>query len=247
MPKKLTFEYVKNFINKEQLLISTEYINNKALLEIQCNICKEHYNQNFDRYKNGHRHQKCSNNLNSIIALKKRYNTDIFIKDTIKICEWCKENYNPKRSIQKLCNQKCAINYTKTEEYKKKSILNGSKGGKASAASQKTRSKNEIAFAELCIQHFGENDILCNQQIFKDKNGNMWDCDIYIKSLGIAILYDGWYWHYRPNVSKKQKARDQLKRQIIVDNGYEYYTIIDKGRFNKKFVEEQFNLFLQKY
>ena len=71
-------------------------------------------------------------------------------------------------------------------------------------------------------------------------------CDIFIISLKIAILWDGYYWHQGPNVSNKQKARDILKRKIIVDNGCEYYTIIDKGKFNKEFVEGQFNLFLHK-
>ena len=78
------------------------------------------------------------------------------------------------------------------------------------------------------------------------KNGNMWDCDIYIKSLKIAILLDRWYWYYSLNVSKKQKTRDILKRKIILNNGSTYYTIIDKGKFNKEFVKEQFNLFIHK-
>ena len=33
MPKKLTFEYIKEFINKKELLISTEYINSKEKLK----------------------------------------------------------------------------------------------------------------------------------------------------------------------------------------------------------------------
>jgi hypothetical protein len=45
---------------------------------------------------------------------------------------------------------------------------------------------------------------------------------------------------------KKQKARDHLKRKIIIDNGCKYYTVIDKGKFNKEFVKEQFYLFLHK-
>jgi hypothetical protein len=36
MPKKLTFEYIKEFINKKELLISTEYINSKEKLKIEC-------------------------------------------------------------------------------------------------------------------------------------------------------------------------------------------------------------------
>lgn len=243
MPTKLTFEHIKEIINKEDLLISTMYINNKTLLEIECNICREKYSQNFDRYKRGHRHQKCSNvnNLNSITALKKRYG-EIFLKDTLRICEWCKEHYNPKRSEQKFCNQKCAITHLCCDKEKLK--INGRKGFDKKHTNN--RSKNEILCSELCIKYFGENDIQCNEKIFKDTNGNFWDCDIFIISLKIAILWDGYYWHQGPNVSNKQKARDILKRKIIVDNGCEYYTIIDKGKFNKEFVEGQFNLFLHK-
>lgn len=123
MPKKLTIEHVKEFINKEQLLISTVYINNKTLLEIQCNICKEHYNQNFDRYKRGHRHQKCSNSIynteTSLNALRIKYNNKILLKDTIRICEWCTKKYNPKRFKQKLCNKECATIFHKNDETKK--------------------------------------------------------------------------------------------------------------------------------
>jgi hypothetical protein len=104
-----------------------------------------------------------------------------------------------------------------------------------------------MAFAELCINHFSKEDIQCNEQIFKDKNGKKWDCDIFIKSLKIAILYDGFYWHYHENVSNKQKARDLLKRKIILDNGCTYYTIIDTGKFNINFVKEQFDLFIQNH
>ena len=37
-----------------------------------------------------------------------------------------------------------------------------------------------------------------------------------------------------------------LKRKIILDNECEYYTIIDKGGVNEKFVKEQFELFIHK-
>ena len=213
----------------------------KLVQKIECKICKEIYNQTYDNYKKGHRHQKCANNLNSITALKKRYG-EIFLKDTLRICEWCKEHYNPKRSEQKFCSQKCSTIHLCSDKEKLK--INGRKGFEVRPINN--RSKNEILCSELCIKYFGQNDIQCNEKIFKDTNGNFWDCDIFIISLKIAILWDGYYWHQGPNVSNKQKARDILKRKIIVDNGCEYYTIIDKGKFNKEFVECQFNLFLHK-
>ena len=247
MPNKLTYEYVKNFINNENELISKEYINNRELLEILCKKCNKIFLQCFGNYHRGCRCKSCSMSENGKKSAKIRYGTKVPVSDMIIVCIQCKNEFSPTLSKQKLCNMECAINYTRTEEYKQKSRLNGSKGGVASAASQQRRSKNEIACAELCIQHFGQDDIQCNEQIFKDANSNFWDCDIYIKSLKTAILWDGYYYHHGPNVSKKQKARDTLKRKIIVDNGCEYYTIIDKGKFNKEFVEEQFNLFLYRF
>ena len=81
MPNSLKYEYIKNIIEKEDELISESYKNNKQLLEIKCNLCNEIYKQTFDRYYRGYRHQKCANvnNLNNIIALKKRYG-EIFLK-----------------------------------------------------------------------------------------------------------------------------------------------------------------------
>lgn len=193
----------------------------------------------------------CSNSSNKLNIEKykemgkkgavKRYG-DIFLKETVRICEWCKQEYNPKRNEQKFCNKKCSILHLVSDKEKLK--INGKKG--FDKRQTHNRSKNEISYAELCIQYFGKDDVQCNEQIFKDKNGNFWDCDIYIKSLKIAILWDGWYWHYKPDLSNRQKARDILKRKIILDNGSQYYTIIDKGKFNKVFVEEQFNLFIHK-
>lgn len=77
----------------------------------------------------------------------------------------------------------------------------------------------------------------------------MWDADIVIKSLKIAILWDG-NWH-RKKCNKKHnlehvQLRDKWKREIILDNGYTYYTVNDFGGFNKEFVQEQFNLFIHK-
>ena len=42
------------------------------------------------------------------------------------------------------------------------------------------------------------------------------------------------------------KSRDRIKRRVISDNGYKYYTVKDLGRFNKNFVINEFNLFIHK-
>ena len=59
MPKKLTYEYVKEYIEKEgYVLLSTEYINNKSKLHIQCD--KNHiYDAHFNSFYNGCRCSYC--------------------------------------------------------------------------------------------------------------------------------------------------------------------------------------------
>ena len=111
------------------------------------------------------------------------------------------------------------------------------------------RSKAEIYFSELCIEYFSKPAITCNEQFFIDKNGGKWDSDIIIHHLKIAILYNGIF-HYK-KVYKDQKlermiSKDRLKEKIIIANGYTYYIVKDMGKFNKEFVQEQFNLFIHK-
>jgi hypothetical protein len=59
MPKKLTYEYVKEYIEKEgYVLLSTEYINSNSKLLVCCS--KEHeVEMRFNDFKHGHRCITC--------------------------------------------------------------------------------------------------------------------------------------------------------------------------------------------
>lgn len=256
MPNRLFYEDIKNIINKEDTLLSLDYVNNKQLLDIKCGKCNQIYHQCYRRYQQGHRHNKCPINQSNYSemgkkAATKRYNLShdrLLVKETQKECLICNNIFFLNRRKQYLCSRQCANIFTKTNKiFKDNAKLNGSKGGVISAAKQQRRSKAEILFAEYCKDFFGNDDILCNVAIYKDKNGNFWDADITIKSLKIAILYDG-IWHYK-QVNKNHKleqvqSRDVLKRKIIEDNGYNYYTVVDMGKFNKEFVWNEFIKFI---
>ena len=152
----------------------------------------------------------------------------------IKICSVCKKEFNLKK--RKTCSKEC-------------SAFAISKGGTISAANNVRRSKGEIHFSDLCIEYFGKDNILCNELIFKDNNNNYWDAEIFIKSIGMAILYDG-IWHYKQvkekHNLKQVQSRDKIKRQVILNNGYTYYTIKDLGKYNESFIIYEFNLFIHK-
>lgn len=137
-----------------------------------------------------------------------------------------------------VCNKNCIIKNNDTSK-----ILNdwGRKGGLKSVEVQSEirRSKNEIYFAELCEKYF--NNIDCNKPIF-----NGWDADVIIHDIKCAVLWNG-KWHYEKITEKhsvKQvQNRDKIKLKEIKTYGYDSYVIKDLGKYNPKFVEQQFEIF----
>lgn len=107
------------------------------------------------------------------------------------------------------------------------------------------RSKNEINFSELCLDYFGEDDILLNFPLFDG-----WDADIIIKSLKLAILWNG-KWHYekitKSHSLKQVQNRDVIKIKKIVECGFVPYIIKDMGRESQSFVEKEFINFINIY
>jgi hypothetical protein len=238
--KKLTFEYVYNFIkNKGDSLLSKDYFNNKTFLEIKCNKCDTIYKQNFDRFIRSPHHQHCKNIESN--NTKSGYKKSIKLKPII--CAQCKKEFQPNKSVSKFCSLQCCRVFQKTDEnFKRNSAENGKISGRLSAARQQKRSKNEIYFSELCENYFGKEKIVTNQPYFDG-----WDADIIIHDYKLAILWNG-IWHYK-QICKTQKmsqieARDKVKYAVILKYGYKPYVIKDLGSYNKNFVEQEFEIFL---
>ena len=233
MPKQLSYEYVKSYIqDKGDTLISKEYHTNKTLLEIKCGVCNKDYKQTITRFKQGYQHPGCQKKNHPVGGDKKTA--------TLKpiICLTCNNGFQPKKSNTKLCSTECAKTLMRTDEYKKRAFFNGQKGGKVSATSQGKRSKNEIYFSELCAKEF---EITTNEPYFEG-----WDADVIIHSEKTAILWNG-IWHYK-QIMKSQslqqvQARDKVKTAIIEKFGYIPYVIKDMGKHDKAFVEQEFEIF----
>jgi hypothetical protein len=228
MPPKISYESVKTYIeSKGDTFISKGYDNNKQLLGIICGICKNNYTQTFDRFKRGFQHQYCR---------KERYMKLVTLLPII--CEICKKEFQPSGSKTKLCSIKCTSDFFRTDEYRIRAVVNGRKGGKISATRQCRRSKNEIYFSELCADEF---EITTNEPYFDG-----WDADIIIHSEKTAILWNG-IWHYKQivktNSLKQIQSRDKIKTAIIKKYGYIPYVVKDMGKYNKSFVEQEFQIF----
>ena len=90
----------------------------------------------------------------------------------------------------------------------------------------------------MCAKEF---EITTNEPYFDG-----WDADVIIHSEKTAILWNG-IWHYK-QIAKTQslnqvQARDKIKTAIIYKYGYIPYVIKDMGKFNKAFVEQEFEIF----
>jgi len=148
-------------------------------------------------------------------------------------CEFCGETYLKRKKKQRFCGVICV------RKKNRKNLLEFSSiGGRNSAKQQSStrRSKNEIYFAELCKNHF--NNIKTNATIF-----NGWDADVIIEDYKIAVLWNG-KWHYEKITEahsvKQVQNRDKIKISEIQKLNYEPYIIKDLGKFNKTFVENEF-------
>ena len=109
--------------------------------------------------------------------------------------------------------------------------------------SEEKRSKNEKYFCSLCENYFEH--VEHNTPIF-----NNWDADIIIHDIKVAVLWNG-PWHYR-KITKAHsvlqvQTRDKIKIEEIEKAGYIPYIIKDDGKYNQKFVENEFQKFLNNF
>ena len=246
MPKRLTHAVVKETIEKTGYrLISTEYVNNKTPLDIECGECKEPYQQIFSSFQLGFRHQNCKAVTRHNNAKGREGGAKKGKKRTCaeKKCSQCGETFMQKRAKQILCGNKCRKDLEQSRRGTGHYEKIGRMGGLISAQRQFRRSNNEIYFAMLCQQIFP--NVLTNTPIFDG-----WDADVILPDLHIAISWNG-AWHYKKlrfahNLEQVQ-ARDKLKDEIIQAHGYDHHIIVDMGGKSKKFVEEKFKEFIDEY
>jgi len=159
------------------------------------------------------------------------------------ICKVCTIEFKPSQSTVTMCSRKCAQEYSRREEYKEIAQRNGSAGGKISATVQGRRSQNEIYFAEKCETHFGKEHVTTNDPCFDG-----WDADVIIHKEKLAIAWNGRF-HYKQLMKsqslKQVQARDKIKESIITKKyGYQFYVIKDMGKYDRDFVDQEFEIML---
>lgn len=208
----------KNFYPKEQ---SSKF----------CSLsCAAKYN-NKNRTHRDESKSKISQSLkkwNSVNRQTQEHND----KEIELTCQRCGKKFLSPNKNKKFCSQECRLI----------AFTNGGRiGGLKSVErqAQTKRSKNEILFASLCKEIFP--DTICNVSMF-----NGWDADVIIPSKRTAVLWNG-KWHYekiKKNHSVEQvQNRDNIKITEIENAGYTPYIVKDMGKYNEKFVLEEFEKF----
>ena len=231
---KQEYKFICKKCNKEYSLFLTQKDFNKGSYTKYCSL----------QCRNSH---KVSDETKNKISISiKQYNENNPREYKHYICKCCGKQYKYIRAYStKVC---CSPECSKYLKEHKKDYLSEETLKKLSEAGKKgcnnsfnlKRSKAEIYFFKLCKEKF--DNVLSNERMF-----NGWDADIILPDYKIAILYNG-KWHYE-EISKQVsllqiQTRDKIKEKEIKECGYVPYIIKDTNKFNKKFVEEQFNIFV---
>lgn len=234
MPKRLTILQVNERLSDYDCTMAADavYIDRRSKMKLKCLLCRASFCASISSLYNG-----CGCKCKHV---SKGGRKPIYSREEDRLCLFCGKQFEvPIKNRGKIyCNRTCVTAMLNSGKYKDAN----SKGGKLSVTKQGRRSKNEIYFADLCKEYFGDANVLTNEPMFDG-----WDADVIITSTKTAVMWNG-AWHYKQiqkghSVAQTQN-RDRLKERIINKRGYKCYTIKDMGKHNKKFVEYQFQLFL---
>lgn len=217
---------------------------------VKCKNCGKEFTVFEDEYKfpiKGDKYfccRSCANTRHHSKETKEKISKTLTKKPLIRYCAFCGNKYKP-TSLSKFCSIECKIkyrkeHYTNLSEEARKKLSNAGKHSVLVQAETR-RSKNEILFYELCKKRFG--NVEHNKPIF-----NNWDADVIIHDIKYAVLWNG-AWHYKKikksHSVKEVQNRDNIKINEIKKFGYTPYIIKDMGKYNKKFVQDKFDEFLE--
>jgi hypothetical protein len=244
----IDFEFPLKFYNFQKKKNKTKWFCSKScynedikpkIIEKKCLYCNQVFLGTTKSKSTNFCKQLCSKRYsNSFVDREQVSNTlKNYFKNNPKIkkvkefknkCLVCNTIFISQKYSKKTCSSVC---FTKR-------LVDGGKSS-ASVQSNNRRSKNEIYFSELCKSKFEK--VLLNEPMF-----NGWDADVILITQKIAILWNG-KWHYE-KITKKHSVeqvqnRDKIKLDEIKKSGYDSYVIKDLGKFNKKFVEIEFEKF----
>jgi hypothetical protein len=240
MPKKLTYEYVKEQIEKVEgfILLSTEYVNAHSKLLIQCP--KGHkFPMCWASFKNGQRCPQCTNEKPG----KPGYNKKLTYEYVKKFIEG--EGFILLSTEYVGAHSKLLIQCPKGHKFSMcwANFKNGRRCPQCYAEKQSSKGEKEVL---QTVKYFTNETILENDrtQIINPLTGYNLELDIWIPSLKKAIEYNGTYWH--SGINAKQK--DVEKQKQCKEKGIELLIIEDEHwQDARELCEMRIKKFFQKF
>lgn len=227
-------------------------VSKKQIYKIICQKCGKEFELELtiSQYNNKKYKKYCSRSCaNSRIFSIEAKNKKSNLLYKHRVCNVCGKTYTLNKSLfpestKFVCCKKCYKYYlTHKKDFLSESTIDKlHKSGLKSTYVQKEnrRSKNEKYFCNLCENYFTK--VLHNVPIF-----NGWDADVIIEDIKFAVLWNG-KWHYekicKPHSVNQVQNRDKFKIDNIKKCNYIPYIIKDMGKYNKTFVEKQFDIFI---
>lgn len=229
--KKLTYQFVKNQIEKEEYkLLSKKYNNVDTKLKVKCS--KGHvYEVRYYHFQYGNRCPICSRKISDKKrALTYEYVKNQFVKEGYKLLSDEYKNNCTKLKIECSKGHQYEVNYNNFES--------GCRCPVCYDIESHSRSEKDCldVVKQLTNKNIIEND---RSQIINPKTGYNLELDIYIPSLNKAIEFNGECWHdndyskYKDNqkqIQCKEKNIDliTIKYQDWIDNREEQINNLKK-------------------
>ena len=219
MPKRLTYSYVKKFIESDNcVLMSDSYNNNSTKLLVKCPKGHE-YEVMFSNFQMGKGCPEC-NFIKLRNDRKLPYN---FIKKYIQ-----KHGYDLLSKKYNNNSTKLLLKCPKGHEYEASfgTFQQGSRCPVCWFESSSSKGEKELSqFISTLDIDIVEND---RTQIINPLTGYNLELDVWIPSLNKAIEYNGEYWHNKPY----QKIKDHIKVGECNKKGIDLLVITDNEWIN---------------
>jgi hypothetical protein len=224
---KLTYEYVKNYIEENgdgDKLVSEEYINAKEKLIFKCHICGKNFEMEWANYHSGRRHRECS--LNKSYE-KRRLDYD-YVHQVIE--EWgytlLDDTYMGNKAYMNICDKTGYKYYIPFGDFGK-----GIKHNNVSFAKFGKGNPYTIDNIQLYLKNSASDFYLCDGQVWDTGKTKM----VFIDALGYK-------YSLKFHILKNEIDMGSKPRKYDVGNIYTLYNMnlwIEKHNFSFKLIDNQ--------
>ena len=226
--KKLTYEYVKQYIESVNYkLLSKVYNNSDSNLKVQCDNNHSQYYVSFTTFKHGHRCAVCAN---------KKKLTYEYVKHYIEKVEGYKLLSNDYTGIHDKnlliqCDKKHQCYLVSFDHFKNDRRCPFCAVKRSKISQELFKHIHEQIPIDLDVYYY---DSKHEYRVETNRSHRM--LDFYIPSLNKCIEFNGEYWHGFPDSEAKDYIREQEIKEVLPDIDFWYVDEQDYRDFPDKVI-----------